>query len=119
MSWDVSIERHRMTHEVCSWCEGHEQDDGQDKWEVNITYNVARMLMRAGIHPKVLDGMSVTEALLIVKNGYAVMHDNPSYFDQFVPQNGWGTVETTLTAISELLNALEHGSHPDDKVRWV
>ena len=116
MSWDVTIERQALTHEVCSWCEGHEQ--GSD-FELNITYNVGNMLRRAGIHPKVLDGMSVTEALLIVKNGYAVMHDNPSYFDQFVPQNGWGTVETTLAALLSFLNVLEHGSHPDDKVRWV
>ena len=116
MSWDVTIERQALTHEVCSWCEGHEQ--GSD-FELNITYNVGNMLRRAGIHPKVLNGMKVEKALPIVKNGYAIMYDNPDYFRQFRPDNGWGTVKSTLDALRDLLNALEHGSHPRDKVRWV
>ena len=116
MSWDVSIQRDSLIVHECPDCSGHPQDP---RFEVNITYNVGNMLRRAGIHPKVLDGMSVEEALPIVKNGYAIMYDNPDYFRQFRPDNGWGTVKSTLDALRDLLNALEHGSHPDDKVRWV
>ena len=115
MSWWVSIEAEDLIHE-CPNCGGHERDID---FEVNITFNVARMLMRAGIHPKVLNDMTVEKALPIVKNGYALLNDLPEYFTQFDAVNGWGTVETTLDAIRDFLNVLEHGSHPLDKVRWV
>ena len=116
MSWWVSIEREVTTHDDCSDCKGHAQ--GID-FEVNITFNVSRMLMRAGIHPKVLNGMTVEEALPIIKNGYALLDDLLVYFKQFDAVNNWVTVRSTIDAMRELLNALEHGAHPDDKVRWV
>jgi len=90
MSWDVSI---------------------QAKVEVphldqNITYNVGPMLRRAGLHPRILHGMTVVDAQPIFKEAVILMAENPDYFRQFNAENGWGTFETTFVAVDTIYKAL-------------
>ena len=101
MSWWVSVQPQHPTPDL----------------DVNITYNVGRMLRRAGMHPNIINGMKVSEAYPIVSNGVAVMEDNPDYFRMFDAVNGWGTYETTLKAVVEIGRALYQADN-DDIVRW-
>ena len=120
MSWWATIEGKELKTTIhdCPNCGGHEDEVEVERCSVNITYNVGNMLRRAGLHPKVLDGMSMDEALPIFENAFNLMTDNPDYFRRFNASNGWGTYETTAEAVSKLLNTIAHGSHPDDVLRW-
>jgi hypothetical protein len=92
MSWDVTVEPENMDFEL---------------FEANVTYNVGRMLRRAGIHPRLMDGMKPDIAVEVIGNAVSVMVENREYFRQFEPDNGWGTVETTLKALTELYHYLQ------------
>ena len=74
--------------------------------DVNITYNVSTMLRRAGLHPHVLDGMTVRDARPVVGHAHKLMKDHPHYFSTLNAQNGWGTYETTLEAVGTIRRAL-------------
>ena len=114
MSWDVTIKEEPLIHD-CPNCGGH---GGGVVFEQNITYNVGTMIRRAGIHPQVLNGMKVSEAYAIVRNGLLVMEGNKTYFEQFDADNGWGTYATTITAVRAIYKAMDTGND-DDIVRWV
>lgn len=102
MSWDVTVEPEPIEIEI---------------YEANVTYNVGRMIRRAGIHPKVIDGMKADLAVEVVGNAAAVMSENREYFKQFEAPNGWGTVESTLKMMTLLYHYLQ--KCPEDYVvRW-
>jgi hypothetical protein len=99
------------------WIYVQPEEEGPDPFEVNMTYNVGRMIRRAGVHPKVMDGMKPDQAVEVVGNAVAVMSANKGYFKQFEPDNGWGTVETTLNSLQELYHYLQKA--PEHYVvRW-
>jgi len=114
MSYDVSIREPVVIHD-CPNCGGHE---GDEVFEVNITYNVSTMLRRAGLHHEMLNGMSVKKARLVVHHAAQLMEDNRLYFSEFEASNGWGTYDTTLKAIVALERALNHADD-DNVLRWV
>ena len=79
--------------------------------EVNITYNVGTMLKRAGIHPKVINGMGVEQATEVFKHAVLLMADNPEYFRKMDAANGWGTYDTTFTAVRDIYQTLLQAEH--------
>jgi len=113
MSWDITLRDEYSVHD-CPNCGGHE---GAVVFEANMTYNVGTMIRRAGLHPQVLNGMKVSQAYGIIKNGLLVMEQNAQYFKQFDSDNGWGTYATTVTCIRSLYEAMDEG-HDDDILRW-
>jgi len=113
MSWWVSIEGQPVVHD-CPNCGGHE---GEEVFSQNITYNVGTMLRRAGLYPRILNGMTVAETQPVLKNAVILMSENPEYFRQFNAKNGWGTFETTFVAVDNIYKALIDA---DDslRLRW-
>jgi len=88
--------------------------------EVNITHNVGTMLRRAGIHPKVINGMDVETATEVFKHSMLLMSANPDYFREFDAKNGWGTYDTTFEAVCEIYRALLKAEHDVGLVmRWT
>ena len=88
-----------------------------EMFDRNLTYNVKVMLNRAGIHPWVLDGLTVKDVRPVIENAYMVMFDNPDYFRRFEAPNGWGTYESTMSVITDLNDYL--ATAPDEYVmRW-
>jgi hypothetical protein len=92
MSWDVSLEQPNMIE--------------MPHLDQNITYNVGPMLRRAGLHPKVLNGMTVEQALPITREAVVLMADHPEYFSQFDAKNGWGSYGSTFDAVTAIHRAL-------------
>ena len=87
--------------------------------EVNITYNVGTMLRRAGIHPDIINGMSVEDATEVFKHAVVLMADNPEDFRQFNAKNGWGTFESTFEAVNQIYQGLLKAEHDSGlTVRW-
>ena len=103
MSWWITIEHPDPTPTI--------------DLNLNVTYNVGAMLRRAGVHPSIMDGMDVTLAHEVVDNACWLIDANQEYFRKFEPDNKWGTVETTLTALRKLRKALNEA--PEGMVvRW-
>ena len=88
-----------------------------DQFEGNQTYNLTPMLARAGFHPVILNGMTAVMMRRVVSNAYSVMRDNPSYFRQWNPENGWGSYEGAKKFLRELDTYLE--GCPDEYVMVV
>jgi len=87
------------------------------EFEGNVTYNVSTMLRRAGIHPAILNGLTVKEVRPVIEHAYMVMYDNADYFRRFEASNGWGTYETTFKFVTNLNTYLINDA-PDDYVMW-
>jgi hypothetical protein len=91
--------------------------DTHETYERNVTYNVSTMLKRAGFHPNVVDGMTAVQLRPVVSHAVCVMEDNPSYFELFNPENGWGSYENVMEFLVELSLYLKEA--PDDYVMSV
>ena len=85
---------------------------GHDIYEKNVTYNLSTMLKRAGFHPKVLNGLTVEVLRRPVQDAMLVLANNPAYFVQFAPANGWGTVDTARSFLQGLHKYLKDA--PDE-----
>ena len=85
---------------------------GHDIYEKNVTFNLGPMLKRAGFHPHVLSGLAVKELRPVVQNAALVLANNPAYFAQFAPSNGWGTLDTARAFLQGLHRYLKDA--PDE-----
>ena len=96
-----------------------EQPDKADyeEFEQNVTYNNSSILKLAGFHPDVLNGVEVARLRPVVTYVEQVLRDNPEYFEQFDPENGWGGYESTFEFIVKLAKYLLDA--PDDFVLRV
>ena len=102
MSWSVYLSKRKMmTDEI---------DVG------NHTYNVYPMYLRAmgnGL-TDLLNGKKCKDVIPILQKGIASMEDDPDTYKKMNPPNGWGTYETALEFLKEILNACE--THKDYKI---
>ena len=88
-----------------------------DPFEENVTYNLGTMMRRAGLHPKVLSGLTVKQAQPVFEQAEKLLSDNPAYFQQFNPENGWGNYEGLMKLVRGMLAYMEQC--PDNYiVRW-
>ena len=114
MSLDISLygplEKHECECEKCG--DKHETEYSSELFSANITHNLARMANAAGIYDCL---WRPAESLIIhahqiiqpLRNGIALMESDPSRFKKLDAANGWGTYETFLPWLKELLAACE------------
>ena len=95
-------------------------DDTTDEvYHANITHNLGMMARRAGLYGLLWrpNECGVTHARQLIeplKIGYEVLMRDPDYFQQFNPENGWGTYEGLVRFVEEYLAACQ--KYPDAEV---
>lgn len=87
-------------------------------YDGNITHNCADMAKAVGIYkllwrPKETEGGNVRAGKILgrVKEGLAKLKEDPDYYRQFEPDNGWGTYNQFVAWLEEYVRALEE--NPD------
>jgi hypothetical protein len=75
----------------------------------NITHNLGRMWVEAGIHDVLYnsEGKTAQSVLPILHKGLRLMIAEPERFKKFDPPNGWGTYKHALPWLSDLINEFE------------
>jgi hypothetical protein len=83
---------------------------GNTLFEYNITHNLTTMAKHADLYmplwrPEEIDIFTTDQMLRPLFLGYKKLKDDPIYFRQFNPVNGWGTYDGLLTFCREYLRA--------------
>jgi hypothetical protein len=83
----------------------------------NMTHNVSPMWDLAGIYDDLYnsDGKKADDIVINLWNGYNKMVKNPKKFQKLNPENGWGSYETALTYLKEIIDAC--GEYPEAIIR--
>lgn len=76
----------------------------------NITHNVAQMAREADVylalwHPKENGFKKARSIISILEKGMKRLINDPNYFKQYNPTNGWGSYESLISIIEDVLNA--------------
>ena len=73
----------------------------------NYTYNVSGMYREAmdGNSLSDFDGMVASEAISLLRKGYADMVNNPEKYELMNPENGWGNYDGAKKYLGRLLEA--------------
>lgn len=105
MSLDVDLE--------CGSC-------GTSLFCVNVTHNLTQMAREAGLYLFLWrpDEVGITQAGQLIEPltvGLDVLEDDPEHFDQFAPDNGWGSYHNLHEAVVDLLE--QATEYPDARVR--
>jgi len=100
MSLDVYL-----TANTCEHC-----GRGEECYSANITHNMNKMAKEAGIYELLWrpDEIGVTKAKQIIEplaRAIAAMELNPSHFEKFNPENGWGSYSSFLPWLKDYLAA--------------
>ena len=79
----------------------------------NITHNVSRMWVKAGIYEDIYnsEGKKASEIVKNLKRGYAEMKHDKQGYSKLNPENGWGSYERALEFLKGLIEDCEE--HPD------
>lgn len=88
--------------------------EGADQWVyvgpewINHTSNTAAMIKEVcGSYPSAWNGMRCSELLPVLTAGCKELRAYSQKYRQFEPENGWGTVETTLEFLDAIRKACE------------
>ena len=88
--------------------------EGVDQWVyvgpewINHTSNTAAMIKEVcGSYPSAWNGMRCSELLPALATGCKELRAYSQKYRQFEPENGWGTVETTLEFLDAIRKACE------------
>ena len=90
-----------------------------DVHHMNLTHNLGHMAQEAGIydvlwHPDT-SGISVAGDLIVVlSHTIKHMRENPTHYEQFNPENGWGSYRHFVPRLEALLEACK--KHPKAKI---
>jgi len=84
-------------------------------YKTNITHNLTEMADKAGIYKtlwrpeedKLFIAYQILEPL---RRGLARLKEDPEYFKQYNPSNGWGSYEGLVKFIEDYIKAIEE--HP-------
>lgn len=114
MSLDISL------HETvkCPYCKAT-VDTRKELYTGNITHNLNIMAKEAGIYkelwcPKETGIDYAKELIAPLENGLKVMREDPKYFEQFNPKNGWGCYDGLVKSVVSYLNACKE--FPESRV---
>ena len=95
MSYDVYFKA--KLEDVDIWVEVGE-------W-INYTTNTSGMIKEVcGSRPSKWDGKSCKEMIPVLTEGISLLREDPERFRHYEPGNGWGTVETTIQFLTNVLN---------------
>ncbi len=125
MSLDVWLET-SPTH-TCSAC-GHQDalGEGVHVYSANITHNLARMAVEAGLYECLwcpaewrapagaVRRVSARELIPTLEAGLALLRAEPRRFEALAPENGWGSYEGLVEFVAAYLTACRE--HPDAAV---
>lgn len=111
MSYDVSLISKKA--EKCPTC-GHDPSGAETYFSANHTSNTAGMWRHAGCDIAEFDGKLASELGASLKVAIDAMRANPGLYKPMEPDNGWGTYESTLKFMINVLLACE--SNPDAEV---
>ncbi len=80
----------------------------------NYTSNCAPMWRKAGVDIAEFDGQVAADCAVQLEYAIAAMECDPQTYVEMNPSNGWGSYETLLPALHNLLAAMR--AHPKTKV---
>lgn len=86
--------------------------DDEDDWvyNANITHNLGEMASEAGIYqylwrPEELEITKAGQLIEPLEKGLQRLKDDPKYFQQFNPENGWGDYDGLVRFVEKYLEA--------------
>tara|TARA_R110000751_G_scaffold306580_2_gene425578 strand:+ start:324 stop:647 length:324 start_codon:yes stop_codon:yes gene_type:complete len=79
-------------------------------YEANITHNLGEMAKEALIYdalwrPENIRAIHAKHIIRLLEEGLHDLENEPSYFEQFNPKNGWGSYEVFVSFVEKYLNA--------------
>jgi hypothetical protein len=77
-----------------------------DVFEWNYTSNGARMWREAGVDLRDLNGKNALHAMGPLAQAIGLMIEQPERFRALEPDNGWGSYDSLVPALQELLQAM-------------
>ncbi|KQO98387.1 hypothetical protein [Leifsonia sp. Leaf264] len=86
----------------------------EDLYWRNHTRNTSQMWRDAGCDIAEFHGKTAAEFAAALAPAIADIEARPEHHEQYVPDNKWGTVKTTLLFLHDLLDACN--AHPDATV---
>lgn len=98
----------------------NESEENTDEvYHANVTHNLIEMADKAGIYkclwePETLGIIKAFQLIDVLENGLTLLRNNPSFFKQFNPSNGWGSYEVFVVFVRDYLNACTR--YPDANV---
>lgn len=101
MSYDVEL-----MGDYCAHCKR-----GESVYRWNYTSNLSGAWREAGADIGEFDGKRARDCAPILAAAIADMEARPGHFERFNPSNGWGSIETLIPALTDLMRAME--KHPD------
>lgn len=85
--------------------------EGAEQWVyvgadwINHTSNTANIIKEVcGSYPSQWDGKKCSELIPVLEQGIKLLTDNPQRYYHLEPENGWGTVQTTLSFLIQIAN---------------
>ncbi len=83
----------------------------------NMTHNVVPMWKKAGIYDSVYnsEGRRAGDVAKELYGGFVHMKEEPEIFEKLNPSNGWGSYDTAVEFLEELISACNE--HPDGVIR--
>lgn len=79
-------------------------------FSANITHNVGKMAEEAGIYkhlwrPEELGITTAKELIEPLTEGLVRLRSNPKHYEQFEPENKWGTVGSLTSFVADYLHS--------------
>lgn len=88
--------------------------EGVDQWVyvgadwINHTSNTAAMIKEVcGSYPSEWDGKKCADMYPVLMQGISLLNLHPQRYRQFEPDNGWGTVETTIDFLQKIADTCD------------
>ena len=94
-------------------------DDGY-VFDLNITHNLNTMAEAAGIYlhlwrPEEIGLTKASELIEPLRDGLKTLTDSPSRFDEYRPENGWGSYAGLVEFVARYIEACR--KYPDADIR--
>ena len=75
--------------------------NGEENWTANITHNLGNMADHAGLYkpmwrPEELGINTAKELIPYLEKGLDRLEEDPEFFEQFDPSNGWGSYDNLV-----------------------
>ena len=104
----------------CPYCDGTGKAGEESVFSANITHNLGKMAMEAGIYQHLWrpEEIGITHARQLIeplREGVARMKADPEYFKKFSSPNGWGMYEDFVPWVDHYLVACM--DNPDAEIR--
>jgi len=85
----------------------------------NITHNLGHMAKMAGLYaplwrPEENNITHANQLIPYLETGIALMKEDPARYEQYNPENGWGSYAAFLPWLEKLLTACKE--HPDAEI---